>query len=76
MRIKFDERKDRIKISTVKPQFLAWYGNYETAIMMPNSQWKVVRTYKTSQESVKGHIDLLNKSYEELDKMEQIDMID
>lgn len=76
MRIKFDERKDGIKISTVKPTFLAWYGNYETAIMMPNSKWKVVASYKTRQESVKGHNDILNKTYEELDNMKQIDIID
>lgn len=32
--------------------------------------------FKTSQESLKGHNELLNKSYSELDNMKQIDMID
>lgn len=71
-RIKLDKKED-CYISTIKPSFMALYGNYETAIcLIELDKWKIVRAYNTLDEALKGHNEIINMSIEELSRLEQI----
>lgn len=44
------EREDGVIISTLKPtHFLAWYGNYETAVSIDRNDWRIVEGYENEQ---------------------------
>ena len=56
-----------VKISTVKPYSeLAWYGNYETAIIHDNGRINILKGYDTYKEAVEGHCKYSLMTEEEL----------
>ena len=65
-RVGLTEREDNVVISTVKPHFMAWYGEYETAISIDHKFWKIARGYNTLEEAIKGHARFSSMSKEEL----------
>lgn len=76
MNIKRDVREDGIIVSTVKPDFLAWYGKYETAISLDGSNdWKVVKSYDSKIRAIQGHKEFLKMDTDELINLKQIDML-
>ena len=65
-RVGLTEREDSVVISTVKPHFMAWYGEYETAISIDHEFWRIARGYNTLEEAIKGHARFSSMSKEEL----------
>lgn len=72
-RIAYLEREDGIKISTVKVPFLAWYGEYETAISIDGSSWRIYRGYDNKEEALKGHEELTKMTKEEILNLSSLD---
>lgn len=62
------ERKDGVIISTVKPHFMAWYGNYETAVSINKDHWRVLEGYSTEKQAKDGH-----SKYEKMSKQELLE---
>ena len=50
MDLKF-KREDGYIISTVRPWCMAWYGNYETAIIKPDGEIRILEGYDTEKEA-------------------------
>ena len=71
MDLKF-ERNDGYIISTVKPWFLPIYGNYETAIIKPDGEIRILEGYDTAKEAFEGHEKYCNMSTEELENFRYI----
>ena len=59
-------RNDGVIISTVAPSFLAWYGEYETAVSIDGKPWRIARGYETLEEAIEGHDRFSSMSKEEL----------
>ena len=71
MNLKF-KREDGNIISTVKPWCMAWYGNYETAIIKPDGEVRILEGYDTAKEAFEGHEKYCNMSTEELENFRYI----
>lgn len=72
-RIDLTERKDGYVISTVAPTCLAWYGKYETAIMLKGTlEWRIAEGYETEEEARAGHEKYVNMSSDEINKIKWI----
>lgn len=71
MDLKF-EREDGNIISTVRPWCMAWYGNYETAIIKPSGEIRILEGYDTAKEAFEGHKKYCNMSTEELENFKYI----
>ena len=67
------ERKDGVVISTVRPYFMAWYGNYETAISIDGNDWRILEGYETEQQAREGHSKYENMSKQELLNFDYMD---
>lgn len=67
MRIR-TEREDGVIISTVRPSFMAWYGNYETAVCIDGNDWRILEGYATAKQANEGH-----SKYEKMSKQELLD---
>lgn len=72
-RVALTIRKDGLKISSVKPGFMAWYGAYETALINEDGIIRILEGYDTLEECKKGHEKYCNMSYEELMNFNFID---
>lgn len=71
--IKKTTLEDGTIISTVDARgFLAWYGNFETAIVYDHDNIRILKGYDTIEEAIKGHEYYSSLSLEELDKLEKI----
>ena len=72
-RIDLTKREDGYIVSTVKPTFMAWYGKYETAIMLEDlGYWRIAEGYETEEEARIGHKKYMNMSADEIEKIEWI----
>ena len=72
-KIGLTEREDNVVISTVKPHFMAWYGEYETAISIDGEPWRIAEGYETLEEAIEGHDKFSKMSKEELMNYKYID---
>ena len=72
-RVGLTEREDNVVISTVKPHFMAWYGEYETAISINGEPWRIAKGYDTLEEAIKGHARFSSMTKEELMSYKYID---
>lgn len=73
-RIDLTEREDGYIVSTVEPPFMAWYGKYETAIMLGGLDcWRIAEGYETEEEARIGHEKYANMSTDEIEKIKWID---
>lgn len=69
-RIDLTKRKDGYVISTVKPWFMTWYGNYETAIACEGKfEWRIAEGYETEEEARIGHEKYVNMSADEIERI-------
>ena len=72
-RIGLTKREDGYIVSTVEPPFMAWYGKYETAIMLEGGfEWRIAEGYETEEEAIKGHEKYVAMSEKEINKIEWI----
>ena len=72
-RIDLTKREDGYIVSTVKPTFMAWYGKYETAIMLEDLDcWRIAEGYETEEEARIGHEKYVNMSTDEIEKIKWI----
>ena len=72
-RIDLTKREDGYIVSTVKPMFMAWYGKYETAVMINEDLgWRIAEGYETEEEARRGHEKYVNMSTDEIGKIEWI----
>ena len=71
MRIR-TERKDGVVISTVRPPFMVWYGNYETAVSIDGNEWRILEGYTTAKQAIEGHNRYENMSKQELMEFDYI----
>ena len=69
-RIDLTKREDGYIVSTVKATFMAWYGKYETAIMLEgNFEWRIAEGYETEEEARIGHEKYVNMSTDEIGRI-------
>ena len=69
-RIDLTKREDGYIVSTVKPTFMAWYGKYETAIMLKGGfNWRIAEGYETEEEARKGHEKYVNMSVDDIERI-------
>lgn len=69
-RIDLTKREDGYIVSTVKPMFMAWFGKYETAIMLEGlDYWRIAEGYETAEEARIGHEKYVNMSTDEIEKI-------
>ena len=69
-RIDLTKRKDRYIVSTIEPPFMAWYGKYETAIMLEgNFEWRIAEGYETEEEARIGHEKYVNMSVDDIERI-------
>ena len=69
-RIALTKREDGYIVSTIKPPFMAWYGKYETAIMLEEIfDWRIAEGYETEEEARIGHEKYVNMSADEIEKI-------
>jgi hypothetical protein len=69
-RMAHEIRKDEgIIIVTMKVEYLAIYGNYETVISIDNQGWKMVKSYNSEEEAKKGHEKYIKMTKEEILKL-------
>lgn len=66
------KRKDGIIISTVTVEFLAWYGEYETAISLDGFDWRILEGYNTKEKAIAGHNKYVNMPKKELMEFDYI----
>ena len=70
------KREDGLIISTVKPSCFAWYGKFETALIVnngkENQQISILEGYASRKEALKGHEKYCNMSTDELLNFEYI----
>lgn len=72
-RIDLTKREDGYIVSTVKPMFMAWFGKYETAIMLEGLDcWRIAEGDETEEEAKVGHEKYVNMSTDEIKKIEWI----
>lgn len=71
MDLKF-EREDGNIISTVEPWCMAFYGKFETAVIKPDGEIRILEGYYTKEEALKGHKKYCNMSTEELENFRYI----
>ena len=69
--VRRSKREDGLIISSIKAPCLAYYGKYETALVIPfgNDGEEIIRIlegYDTKEDYLEGHEKYLNMSYEEL----------
>ena len=61
-------REDGIIISTIRPPFLAWYGEYETTVTFDNQgTWHIAEVYGTLKAAREGHkkyVDMIARQLE------------
>ena len=72
-RIAFLAREDKVVFSTIKPPCLSWYGEYETAISIDGSDWRIYRGYDSKEEALKGHEELTKMTKEEILGLSSLD---
>ena len=72
-RIAYLKREDNVKFSTIKVPFLAWYGEYETAISIDGKPWRIYRGYDSKEEALKGHEELTKMTKEEILDLSSLD---
>lgn len=73
MKLLRSKLSDGIILSTIKADFMAWYGPYETAITFDNQEtWRILEGYGTLEEAKKGHEKYKNMSIEKLRKFDFI----
>ena len=72
-RIAFLPREDKVVFSTIKPPCLSWYGEYETAISIDGSDWRIYRGYDSKEEALKGHEELTKMTKEEILGLSSLD---
>ena len=72
-RVGLTEREDKVVISTVKPHFMAWYGEYETVISIDCEPRRIAKGYDTLEEAIKGHARFSSMTKEELIEYKYID---
>lgn len=69
-RLRYTRRKDGYTISTVEPKCLAWYGKYETAIILDGVfEWRIAEGYETELEALEGHEKYSSMTKEEIEKI-------
>ena len=69
-RIDLTKREDGYIVSTIEPPFMAWYGKYETAIMLEgNFEWRIAEGYETEEEARIGHEKYVNMSTDEIGRI-------
>ena len=69
-RIDLTKREDGYIVSTIEPPFMAWYGKYETAIMLEgNFEWRIAEGYETEEEARMGHEKYVNMSTDEIGRI-------
>ena len=70
-RIDLTKREDGYIVSTVKATFMAWYGKYETAIMLEGDfEWRIIAEgYETEEEARIGHEKYVNMSTDEIGRI-------
>ena len=69
-RIDLTKREDGYIVSTIEPPFMAWYGKYETAIMLEGDfEWRVAEGYETEEEARIGHEKYVNMSTDEIGRI-------
>ena len=69
--IRRDFLEEGVILSTVKPVYMAWYGEYETAITFDNQKnWIILKGYNTENEAIKGHEEFLKMNIDELKNLE------
>ena len=69
-RIDLTKREDGYIVSTVKSTFMAWYGKYETAIMLEgNLELRIAEGYETEEEARIGHEKYVNMSGDEIERI-------
>ena len=72
-RIDLTKREDEYIVSTVKSMFMAWYGKYETAVMIDEDLgWRIAEGYETKEEARKGHEKYVNMSTDEIEDIDWI----
>ena len=72
-RIDLTKREDGYIVSTVKPMFMAWYGKYETAVMIAEDLgWRIAEGYETEEEARRGHEKYVNMSTDEIEDIDWI----
>ena len=50
--------------------FMAWYGKYETAIMLEGGfGWRIAEGYETEEEARIGHEKYVNMSADEIERI-------
>ncbi|MBP3906314.1 MAG: hypothetical protein J6D12_04260 [Peptostreptococcaceae bacterium] len=59
-------REDGVTLSTVKVNFLNWYGDYETAVMIDGGNWRILEGYDTDVMAKIRHKFYENMSKEDL----------
>ena len=59
-------REDGVILSTVKVNFLNWYGDYETAVMIDGGNWRILEGYDTDVMAKTRHKFYENMSKEDL----------
>ena len=69
-RINLTKREDGYIVSTIEPPFMAWYGKYETAIMLESGfNWRIAEGYETEEEARIGHEKYVNMSADEIERI-------
>ena len=69
-RIDLTKREDGYIVSTIEPPFMAWYGKYETAIMLDEDLgWRIAEGYETEEEARIGHEKYVNMSTDEIGRI-------
>ena len=52
---------------------MAWYGKYETAVMIDEDLgWRIAEGYETEEEARKGHEKYVNMSTDEIEDIDWI----
>lgn len=73
MKLFRDKLQEGVILSTIRADFMAWYGEYETAITFDNQEtWRILEGYNNIQDAENGHEKYKNMSVEELKNLEFI----
>ena len=72
-RIAYLKREDNVEFSTIKVLCLTWYGEYETAISIDGSDWRIYKGYDSKEEALKGHEKLTKMTKEEILGLSSLD---
>lgn len=72
-RLKLTKREDNVKISTIKVPCLTWWGEYETAISVDGSPWRIYKGYDNKESALEGHNIFLKMTKEEILNLVSLD---